>query len=146
MDGIQIETIYNPAEEVTKPIRDGLGAYNLAITGDQDWARIAIVVRDEQGQILGGLTGELSWNWLHVGQLWLHESIRGQDIGTELLRRAEEEALARGITHAHLETTSFQALGFYLKNGYEVFAHLDDKPKGHTWYYLKKEDLTKGRQ
>lgn len=38
-----------------------------------------------------------------------------------------------------VETLSFQAIGFYLKSGYQVFAQLDDKPPGHTWYYLKKE-------
>jgi hypothetical protein len=49
------------------------------------------------------------------------------------------------IDNIHLETTSFQALDFYLKNGYEVFGQLEGKPAGHTWYYLKKENIAGGR-
>ncbi|NPV06384.1 MAG: GNAT family N-acetyltransferase [Anaerolineae bacterium] len=143
MRDLRIETLYEPTDEVTKAIRDGLAAYNLAITGEQEWARFAIAVRNARGEVLGGLLAELAWDWMHVSQLWLHESLRGRGIGTELLRRAEAEALARGITRAHLETTSFQALDFYLKNGYTVFAQLHGKPRGHTWYYLKREDLTR---
>lgn len=142
MSDIRVETILDPPDEVSQAIRDGLGAYNTSKLGDQQWCRLAIVVRDEQDRVLGGLLGSISWDWLHVNDLWLDESVRGQDLGTELLRRAETEALARGITRAHLETTSFQALGFYLKNGYEVFAQLEGKPRGHTFYYLRKEGLS----
>jgi len=138
----KLETILDPPDEVTRAIRDGLGAYNARILGDQDWCRVAIVVRSDEGQVLGGLLGSVSWDWLHVSHLWLDESVRGRDIGSELLRRAEALAVARGVTHAYLETTSFQALEFYLKNGYKVFGRLEGRPRGHTYYYLKKEELT----
>jgi len=39
---------------------------------------------------------------------------------------------------ASLETASFQAREFYEKQGYEVFGELDDFPKGHTMFYMKK--------
>ena len=35
--------------------------------------------------------------------------------------------------------TSFQALPFYQKYGYQVWGQLDDFPPGHTHYYLRKE-------
>jgi protein subunit release factor A len=57
----------------------------------------------------------------------------------DLDTRIEAEAAARDIRKVQVETLSFQAIGFYLKQGYEIFAQLDDKPPGHTWYYLKKE-------
>ena len=43
-----------------------------------------------------------------------------------------------GATLAHLDTFDFQAKDFYLKHGYEVFGILDDCPKGHKRYYMKK--------
>ena len=33
---------------------------------------------------------------------------------------------------------NFQAKDFYIKHGYEVFGVLDDCPKGHKRYYMKK--------
>ena len=38
----------------------------------------------------------------------------------------------------HLDTCDFQSKDFYLKQGYEIFGVLDNCPKGHKRYYLKK--------
>ncbi|MHB0874897.1 MAG: GNAT family N-acetyltransferase [Anaerolineae bacterium] len=145
MAGVSFEVQVNPPQEVVDVIGDGLGAYNDSFTGKREWEKMAIVVKDDEGKVLGGLTGAFGWDWLHVTMLWLDQGLRGQDVGTKLIAMAEQEALARGITSIHLETTSFQALGFYLKNGFEIVGRLKDKPKGHTWYYLKKEDIDKRR-
>ena len=51
----------------------------------------------------------------------------------------EEYAISKGITNIRLETTSFQALDFYITSGYTVFAELPDMPNGHTSYFLKKQ-------
>ncbi|MGI6209771.1 MAG: GNAT family N-acetyltransferase [Anaerolineae bacterium] len=141
MKQLEIEAVYDTADEVVDTIRKGLASYNASILGPKEHKRLTLAVRDDSGQVLGGLVAALSWDWLHITILWLDESVRGHHVGTSLLRMAEEKALEAGITRAHVETTSFQALGFYLKNGYHVFATLPDKPRGHTWYYLKKDDL-----
>jgi len=64
---------------------------------------------------------------------------RGQDLGSQLLNKIELEAKAIGTTLVHLDTFDFQAKDFYLKAGYEIFGVLDDCPKGHQRYYLKKK-------
>ncbi len=139
MTTITYETIYDPPSATLETLSAGLQAYNREIMGDYPSARFAILVRDEHGEIVGGISGTLRWDWLHIGALWVRGDLRGQGIGARLVCLAEEQALAKGITHSHLETISFQALGFYLKCGYQVFAELKDKPIGHSWYYLKKE-------
>jgi DNA-binding GntR family transcriptional regulator len=53
----------------------------------------------------------------------------------------QEFALQRGILNSRLNTGSFQAPGFYLKKGYEIFAQLEiQTPDGanHTEYFMKK--------
>lgn len=139
MTTITYETVYDPPSETLETLGAGLQAFNREVMGDYPSARFAVLVRNEAGEVVGGISGNLRWDWLHIGALWVREDHRGQDIGSRLVRLAEEEALAKGITHSHLETISFQALGFYLKCGYLVFAELKDKPIGHSWYYLKKE-------
>ncbi len=55
---------------------------------------------------------------------------------------AEQEAVKRGCRYAHLETIDFQALPFYQKLGYEIFATLQNYPPGHVRYSLTKKDLS----
>jgi len=89
-------------------------------------------------EIIGGLRGDISWGWLHVDVLWVAAAHRQDGIGTSLMDRAEAEACAMDVHQAYLETTDFQALGFYEKRGYQVFAQLDDQPPKHICYYMKK--------
>ena len=58
--------------------------------------------------------------------------------GGRLLATMEQYDGSKGITNVHLETTSFQALPFYQKQGYAVFGELPDMPPGHITYFLKK--------
>jgi ribosomal protein S18 acetylase RimI-like enzyme len=46
------------------------------------------------------------------------------------------------VQQAFLETTDFQALGFYKKRGYQEFARLENQPPGHICYYMKKTNLS----
>lgn len=62
----------------------------------------------------------------------------GLDFGSLLLARVEENAKECGAHLVHLDTFDVQAKDFHLKNGYEVFGVLDDCPKGHKSYYVKK--------
>ncbi len=142
MAPIQFETTLSPAAEVTGPIERGLHEFNLNVLGEEviyNYAKIAITARDEQGEVVGGIIGQLIWGWLHIDTLWVTGQQRGQEIGSHLLAALEQEARQRGVTQAVLETTSFQARDFYRKYGFEVVGQIDGKPKGHTWYYLKKE-------
>ena len=56
--------------------------------------------------------------------------------------QAEAEAIAMDVQQAYLETTDFQALDFYKKRGYHVFAQLENQPPGHICYYMKKTNLS----
>ena len=140
MTQLTYQTTLNPPAEVTGPIERGLHDFNLSVLGPEviyDYAKIAITARDGE-QIAGGVIGELIWGWLHIQTLWVAAEQRGNDIGTRLLAEIEQAARARGVCQATLETTSFQARDFYLKNGFEVVGAVEGKPRGHTWYYMKK--------
>ena len=113
-------------------------AYNVATTGITDGQALIIVSRDEHGAVIAGLVG---WTWggcVEIEYLWVHEHRRGQGYGTRLLAAAEDEAFKRGCHQALLVTYSFQAPEFYTKRGYTVYAELNECPKGHRRYYLKK--------
>ncbi|HEH9413935.1 GNAT family N-acetyltransferase [Aeromonas salmonicida] len=119
-------------------LRSGLNQFNETITGPLTRERIASFIKDEEGLVLGGILGEIKWGWLHIEGLWVEDAIRRDGWGARLLATMEQYASDKGITHFHLETTSFQALPFYQKQGYTVFGELPDMPPGHITYFLKK--------
>ena len=128
----------DPQAEDIEAVRRGLTAYNEKYTGDTPRQAIGCFARDESGRIVAGAHGTITWGWLYTERLWVDEPLRGLGVGAEVLARLERVALAQGVHRFHVGTTSFQALDFYLKQGYEVFAQLEDHPPGHTDYQLKK--------
>ena len=96
-------------------------------------------MRDAAGQLAGGLLGATYWGWLYIEILWLAEDARHQGLGSRLLAQAERVAIERGCHAVHLDTMDFQALPFYERHGYTIFGVLDDLPRGHQRYFLKKQ-------
>lgn len=99
---------------------------------------ITVVMRDSNDKLVGGLSGTTNFGWLHISILAVDKALSGKGYGSKLVKLAEQEAIARGCSFAHLDTFSFQALPFYEKLGYEIFGTLDDYPLGQKRYYLRK--------
>jgi GNAT superfamily N-acetyltransferase len=121
-----------------------LHEFNSSQTGINDARRLAVFVRDDEAQIVAGLSGWTFYGCLAVDLLWVREDLRSQGFGGRLLRVAEDEAITRGCHQVQLDTFDFQAPEFYRKHGYEVFGILDGFAANHKRYYLRK-DLTRGR-
>ena len=128
-----------PKDEDFEVLKLGLNAYNESITGKLSKEKVASFIEDESGKVVGGILGEIKWGWMYVEGLWVDSTCRKGGWGSKLLIALEEFALSKGITNYRLETTSFQALGFYQKAGYSVFGELSDMPPGHTSFFLKKQ-------
>lgn len=131
----QIVNLDKPAWEV---IGQGITDFNTQQAGEDDGSNLCFVLKTGDGEIVGGVIGATYWGWLYVNLMWLREDLRGHGYGKELLTQAEEEARQRGATRSYLDTFSFQAPGFYQKQGYEIFGKLNDFPPGHQRYFLSK--------
>jgi GNAT superfamily N-acetyltransferase len=115
-----------------------LVSYNISQAGVDDFRPLALALTAGDDGVIGGLWGRTAFGWLFVELLFVPESLRGQGVGRELMRRAEVEALTRGCHAAWLDTFQFQARGFYERLGYTCFGELDDYPPGFSRYFLKK--------
>ena len=120
------ESTLETLEEVT----DALNAFNHANSEVGNAHQKAFVVRDERGQLVAGIVFVVHWQWLNIDILFVHETYRGQGLGSQLLRRAETYAQTVGCVGAYLDTLSFQAPDFYPKHGYEILAELEGFPPG----------------
>lgn len=97
-----------------------------------------LIKHDDAGNMIGGLSGHIAWNWLYIDLLWVDKAHRGEDLGTALMTEAEACARGEGLTGYHLTTQSWEALGFYQKMGLTLYAEIKDLPPGHTRYFLRK--------
>jgi GNAT superfamily N-acetyltransferase len=69
----------------------------------------------------------------------LPDALRGSGMGTRLLRTFEDEARKRGCRCAVLYTISFQAPGFYEKNGWVRFGAVPCDPQGTSRVFMSKQ-------
>ena len=134
-------TVTDRADEAARAvIADGLSAYNEAKAGYRDHRPLAVFVADPQsGETVGGLHGRTSHGLLFVERFFLPESERLRGLGSRVLALAEAEAKRRGCTRAALMTVTFQAPGFYQKQGYEIAARLECDPPGATRMLMTKK-------
>lgn len=116
----------NGAERITQ----GLLADLIAKAGD--WPRIpfSVLLKDDVGEVRGGIRAMLTLCWLQIDQFWIDDGLQGMGHGSALLQRIESEARSRGAIGAQLTTSTFQAIGFYQKRGYEEIGRLRDRPPG----------------
>jgi GNAT superfamily N-acetyltransferase len=127
--GLRLDIEDAPKEEDVEVLPNGLEAFNeRSWPGHQPWKPLAVFVRDAE-RIVAGLAGETYGGWLFIRYLWVSDGLRGQAIGSKLIRSAEQRALERGSHAAWVDTFSFQAPGFYRKQGYEPFGELDWSPE-----------------
>jgi GNAT superfamily N-acetyltransferase len=119
-------------------ILQGIIAFNDPFVGPADHRPLAVLVRDKAGAVLGGLAGETGRGWLRIHLFYLPEMLRGAGLGRRVIASAEAEAIRRGCANARVETASFQARGFYEKQGYRVFGDIAGYPNRHRLLFLQK--------
>ncbi|MBE6054853.1 MAG: GNAT family N-acetyltransferase [Clostridium sartagoforme] len=127
-----------PSEEDKQEIYEQLLKYNLQHLENSNVEELGIFFEGEEGIKVAGLIGKTHGNWLTIDYLWVDESLRGRDIGSEIVKKAENEAKARGCKYVFLNTFSFQAEGFYFKLGYQKVFSLEKYPvTGERHYFIK---------
>ncbi len=139
MQALRIDMEMPPNEEDRQQLADALLNHSRVRFGDPTAQPIGLFLRDAQGNLYGGLTGNLRWGWLYVEMLWVRRDCRNQGYGSRLLDVAEEFTRASGGVAIHLDTGGDEALPFYQKRGYEVFGTLEGFPPGARQHFLKKQ-------
>ncbi|KJZ67577.1 GNAT family N-acetyltransferase [Pseudomonas fluorescens] len=135
---LRIELTQNPTNEDREAILTPLRAYNAAQAGEANPQPIALLVRDDNDEILGGLYGRVFYRWLYIELLSVPEQARGQGMGSKLMHMAEDLAREKGCVGVWLDTFDFQAPGFYQKLGYSELGQIADYPPGHKRFFFQK--------
>ena len=60
-----------PSEADIHLLIRNLVSYNDTQAEKENWQRLAIFIRDDQGEMAGGLYGYTHWGWLFISHLWM---------------------------------------------------------------------------
>jgi GNAT superfamily N-acetyltransferase len=104
--------------------------HNVAVQTSDRYGFVAL-----QGDIFIGCASGLAYKnedrfsgWFYLTDLFVEKEYRLQGLGANLLGTLEEKLLSIGIKRIWTWTAGYEAPGFYLKNGYQVFAEMEN------WY------------
>ena len=140
---MHIEVTCSPSKEALEILSKGIQSFNQKHISDEvvfeEDTKFAVLAKDENGIVQGGIRATAFWNYCIIELLWLSEDTRGLGVGTQLMEAAERFAKSKGFHYLRTETLSFQAKPFYEKLGFTVFGELPDYPTGHTTYCLVKK-------
>ena len=135
---VHIEMTDTPNANDLENIDARLVDFNRNLIGQSDRRAIAVIIRDEEGVAVGGLSGTTARGWLYIDNLFVPPNLRGQGIATRLLEMVESEARQRGCRGAWLDTVNVDAYRLYERNGYAPFGTLENYANGHDFNFMSK--------
>ena len=95
--------------------------------------------REKDGRLIALLHAQQVLENIHIKALVVDKEHQKKGLGASLLAELEEKAEKAGVSSITLSTKSYQAKDFYIKQGYEIYASLEDVPqKGVTKYHFIK--------
>ncbi|GAB6108261.1 GNAT family N-acetyltransferase [Fusibacter bizertensis] len=106
-------------------------------TQSKEPVKYNLVLKDSRGDVVGGVITTIYRYSMYVETLWIDEKYRKDGYGTQLMKQAEETAIAHGCTMMQLDTFNYQAPEFYKKLGFVQFGQLGYK-EGFVRYYFTK--------
>src|SRR3954447_17713247 len=130
-------TPVDPTPDDVQYLEDRIYEFNSSATGIAGGELLAFLVRADD-RIVAGICGNTWGGTCELRQFWVEESLRRRGLGTKLFHAAEQEARRRGCTQIVLMTFSFQAPAFYVRNGFELVAEIENHPQGHRNLLMRK--------
>ncbi|NRB25997.1 GNAT family N-acetyltransferase [Shewanella sp.] len=135
---MKIEVINEEDTDVFDELVAGVREHKYEHMGPENTLPLSVVARDENNQLIGGVSGQTIYKNFLIGVVWVDKQTRGTGLGRRLMELAEVEAKQRGCLVAQLDTLSYQAPVFYQKLGFEIVGTVPAFPGSPERYFLLK--------
>jgi len=130
---------YAPTQIDNNAIVEGLIRSYERTTGQPRDTEFSVFLKNDSGEIFGGIQAHFDTESVYIEYFWVEENMRRLGYGRKLLNAAEQEAIKYGCMFSTTDTWSFQAEGFYLKNGYERIGEIKNYWFEHSRIFLRKK-------
>ncbi|ABV37309.1 GCN5-related N-acetyltransferase [Shewanella sediminis HAW-EB3] len=117
---------------------DGVRVHVHEQLGDELTLPLSVISRDDNGELIGGVSGRTIYRNFLIGVVWVDKKYRGTGLGRQLMELAEDEAIGRGCLVSQVDTLSIQAPVFYQKLGFEIIGSVPEFPGSPARYFLMK--------
>jgi GNAT superfamily N-acetyltransferase len=95
----------NPPPDAFQKMWTPLLKFNEHAVGNANACTLAILLKEPTtDELIGGLWARSLWGSLYIDIMFVPPTLRGNGIGTSLLRQAEQEAIRRGCRNMWTET------------------------------------------
>jgi GNAT superfamily N-acetyltransferase len=95
----------NPPPDAFQKMWTPLLKFNEHAVGNANARTLAILLKEPTtDELIGGLWARSLWGSLYIDIMFVPPTLRGNGIGTSLLRQAEQEAIRRGCRNMWTET------------------------------------------
>lgn len=134
---MNIRRINEIDDNVGEFINEEFSQYAIQKEVELNYEEFCFVAEDD-GEIVGVITGRAYYNEVHIGDLIVGRNCRKSGIGTSLVQAVEAAYQDGAYDKISLTTFGFQAPEFYKKLGYEVeFIREDEDPKLWKYFLIK---------
>ena len=132
-----VEGSPDPADLALLEDRVAEAALAAAAAGEDE--ELAILVRDDDGRVVAGISG-LTWGgYCELHAMWVDEPLRGRGLARALMAGAEEEAGRRGCGVVAFLAYDLLARGMYERLGYETVGVIEGYPAGSAARWFRKD-------
>jgi ribosomal protein S18 acetylase RimI-like enzyme len=136
---MNLEVLQEPNNDIIDFLDAKIAEFNWAHWEVNERLPLAIQLKNDRGNIIAGAAGRTFGNWLQLNTLWVSEELRGEKMGSQILKEIENAAIDRGCNRCVLDTLNFQAMPFYEKHGYQTQWIQKGYPKTGCKYFMVKE-------
>lgn len=103
-----------------------------------NYDKFCFIAENDDGTIIGAITGRAYYNEVHIGDLVVNKAYRGSGLGSRLVSTVEDSYRRKGCAFVTLTTFEFQAPEFYRKLGYEIeFIRKNENQKLNKYFFRK---------
>lgn len=134
---MQILKVDFDAENLSELIDQEFNKYAKKYDITVDYRDFCYVAKDDD-KLMGIIVGHSYYKEVHITDLIVMEEYRSKGVGSELVRKVEEEVKNLGFENINLTTYAFQAPEFYMKMGFEVEHVRKSSDERLTKYFLIK--------
>ncbi|MEW6997413.1 GNAT family N-acetyltransferase [Colwelliaceae bacterium BS250] len=136
---MKIEVLQEPEQQLLDYLDKKIADFNWANWEVTERTPLAVQIKNDNGEVIAGAAGRTFGDWLLIDTLWVSDELRGQNIGSQILKEIEFAAKQRGCVKCLLDTLNFQAMPFYEKYGYKTQWVQKNYPKTGCKYFMLKE-------
>ena len=132
--------IVDGTEEDGEYICDKIGEYNAAIVPKaHEYQDVSRKVLGDDGKLIAAIfAGNGVRNAAIVDKIWVEEPYRTRGLGSKLLEEVEQDVKSKGATMMIVSVYDWN-MDFFVRHGYYVIHTIEDIPKGHNYYTVRKD-------